>query len=148
MKKSGRDVQDESICNCLAVRQAARQITQIYERHLAPDGVTVTQYSILAKLARLGPMSIGELASLMIMDRTTLTRGLSPLERDGFINVGEGADGRTRRVELTVTGKAKQRAASASWRNAQDEFEAQFGRASAAELRSTMHRVAHLSLHG
>jgi DNA-binding MarR family transcriptional regulator len=148
VKTPGPDVQDESICNCLAVRQAARQITQIYERHLAADGVTVTQYSILAKLARLGPMSIGELATLMVMDRTTLTRGLRPLERDGLIGVGEGPDGRTRRVELTAKGKAKQRAASRRWRDAQDEFEVRFGRTSAAELRATMHRIVRLPVQG
>jgi DNA-binding MarR family transcriptional regulator len=144
VKTRGPDVQDATICNCLSVRQAARQITQIYERHLAADGVTVTQYSILAKLARLGPMSVGDLAALMVMDRTTLTRGLRPLERDGFIVVGDGPDGRTRRIELTAMGNVKQRTAFARWRDAQNEFETQFGRTSAAELRATMHRIARL----
>ena len=148
VKKPPRDSEDESICNCLAVRQAARHITQIYERHLAPDGVTAAQYSILAKLARLGPISIGELASLMVMDRTTLTRGLGPLERDGLVSVGDGPDGRTRRIELTAKGKAKQRTASARWRDAQDEFESQFGPDSAAELRATMQRLTRLPLGG
>jgi DNA-binding MarR family transcriptional regulator len=146
VKTPRASAQEESICNCLAVRQAARQITQIYDAHLAADGVTVTQYSILAKLARLGPMSIRELASLMVMDRTTLTRVLRPLERDHLIIVRDGPNGRTRRIELTAKGKAKQRSASASWREAQHEFETKFGPAPAAELRATMHRLAQLSI--
>jgi hypothetical protein len=61
-----------AICNCLALRQAARQVTQFYDRFLAPSGVRATQYSILAKLKRAGPMSINALAADMVMDRTTL----------------------------------------------------------------------------
>ena len=57
--------QDPSVCNCLAVRQAARHVTQLYDRHLAHVGLRATQYSILARLSRLGPLSINELASAM-----------------------------------------------------------------------------------
>ncbi|HWE75330.1 MAG TPA: MarR family winged helix-turn-helix transcriptional regulator, partial [Stellaceae bacterium] len=58
-------------CNCLAIRQAAHQITQLYDRHMAATGLTTSQYSILAKLSRLGPLSINALAAQMLMDRTT-----------------------------------------------------------------------------
>src|SRR5215469_16244332 len=61
-------------CNCLAVRQAARHITQFYDQFLAPSGLRTTQFSILAKLRRLGLMTINALAAEMVMDRTTLTR--------------------------------------------------------------------------
>jgi DNA-binding MarR family transcriptional regulator len=59
-------------CNCLAVRQAARHITQFYEQLLAPSGLRTTQFSILARLRRLGPMTINTLAADLVMDRTTL----------------------------------------------------------------------------
>ena len=70
-------------CTCLAVRQAARRITQFYDQHLAPMGLRTTQFSILAGLKRLGPTTINALAYELVMDRTTLGRNILPLERDG-----------------------------------------------------------------
>jgi len=63
---------EPSTCNCLALRQAARHISQIYDGHMASTGLRTTQYSILAKLKRLGPLSINELSKSMVMDRTTI----------------------------------------------------------------------------
>ena len=65
---------DRTRCNCLALRQAARQVTQLYDRHMAGEGLRANQYSILSKLSRLGPMSINTLAAQMVMDRTTMDR--------------------------------------------------------------------------
>src|SRR2546427_8226355 len=94
--------QKPEICNCLALRQAARVVTQFYDQHLAASGLRTTQYSILAKLDRLGPMTINSLAAELVMDRTTLGRNILPLERDGLIQVGQNAaDARSRDVELT-----------------------------------------------
>ena len=69
---------EEQVCNCLAIRQAARQVTQLYDRHLAAEGLRSTQYSILSKLGRLGPLSVNALAASMAMDRTTLGRAVQP----------------------------------------------------------------------
>jgi DNA-binding MarR family transcriptional regulator len=132
---------DQTACNCLAVRQAARHITQAYERHLAPEGLRASQYSILSKLNRLGPLSIGELANTMVMDRTTLGRAIRPLERDRLLVVGDGQDGRTRSVRLTTAGIAKVKSAATVWRKAQREFETAFGAREAAGLRSTLFRL-------
>src|ERR1700747_1913321 len=77
-------------CTCLAVRQAARHITQFYDQHLAPFYLRTTQFSILAKLKQLGPMTINALADGLVMDRTTLGRNILPLERDGLISVAPG----------------------------------------------------------
>src|SRR6266853_1368337 len=81
-------------CNCLALRQAARHVTQTYDAYLASVGLKATQYSILAKLNRLGPLSINELAKLMVMDRTTLVRAVRPLERDRLLAIGGDDDAR------------------------------------------------------
>ncbi|MGH8746036.1 MAG: hypothetical protein ACREUK_06050, partial [Burkholderiales bacterium] len=51
------------LCNCLALRQAARAATQLYDRHLAPAGIRTTQFSVLVNLRRLGPMTINGLAA-------------------------------------------------------------------------------------
>ena len=77
-------------CNCLAVRQAARHVTRFYDQFLAASGLRTTQFSMLAKLRRQGPMTINTLAADLVMDRTTLGRNILPLERDGLIAVEKG----------------------------------------------------------
>ena len=133
---------DQTPCNCLAIRQAARQVTQLYDRHLAAEGLRTTQYSILSKLGRLGPLSVNALAASMAMDRTTLGRAIQPLQRDRLLAVGADAnDARARVIALTAAGEARLRAATARWRAAQREFEAAFGADDAAKLRATLARV-------
>src|SRR5437764_10355749 len=111
-------------CNCLAVRQAARHVTQFYDQFLAPSGLRTTQFSILAKLRRLGPMTINALAAEMVMDRTTLGRNILPLERDGLIAVGRGSrDRRSKALQVTEAGEARFRAATTGWVQAQQQIE-------------------------
>jgi DNA-binding MarR family transcriptional regulator len=136
---------DPTTCNCLALRQAARHVSQIYDGHLASEGLRTTQYSILAKLDRLGPMSINELAKSMVMDRTTLGRAIRPLERDGLLTIGAGDDGRTRSLRLTARGEARFKAAKAKWREAQREFQIAFGARDSADLRMVLRRVVSVS---
>jgi DNA-binding MarR family transcriptional regulator len=132
---------DQTPCNNLALRQAARHVSQLYDRHMAEVGLRGTQYSILSKLARLGAMPLGRLADVMVMERTALSRAVGPLERDGLVRVGAGPDGRTRSVALTGAGEAKFKAAQAQWRRAQKEFETAFGTEQADALRSILRRV-------
>ena len=115
-------------CTCLAVRQAARHVTQFYDRHLAPVGLRTTQFSILARLRRKGPMTINTLADEMVMDRTTLGRNILPLERDGLITIAPGrTDRRSKELRLTDTGLERLQAGYQGWKNAQREFAAAFG---------------------
>ena len=130
-----------AICNCLALRQAARHATQLYDRHLAAEGLKTSQYSILAKLARLGPQSINSLAAMMVMDRTTTTRAVQPLARDKLVAIAPGEDGRTRMVRITQAGEKRAKAAAARWREAQKEFEAGYGASEAERLRVELARV-------
>src|SRR5579864_8789081 len=88
------------VCNCLALRQAARHVTQFYDQVLAAAGLRTTQFSILAKLRRLGPLSINALAKELVMDRTTLGRNILPLERDGLIAIVRAkSDRRSKELE-------------------------------------------------
>jgi DNA-binding MarR family transcriptional regulator len=132
---------DQTPCNCLALRQAARHLTQVYDRHLAQTGLRSTQYSILSKLSRLGPMPIGKLAETMVMERTALGRALRPLERDRLIAIGDGPDARTRSVRLTPKGIARFKAAAVIWQQAQTEFEGAYGSDAARDLRVSLMRV-------
>jgi DNA-binding MarR family transcriptional regulator len=130
-------------CNCLAVRQAARHITQFYDRFLAPSGLRTTQFSILAKLKRGGPMSINALAEDLVMDRTTLGRNILPLKRAGLLAVARGdADRRSKELRLTEAGAARLRAAVKGWAVAQRRFEAAFGAKRTTDLRGLLHAVA------
>ncbi len=129
-------------CNCLALRQAARHVTQIYDQLLAPSGLRATQYSILARLQRTGPMTINALAAGLVMDRTTLGRNILPLERDGLIAVGPGkSDRRSKELRLTGEGVARFHAALKAWQDAQERFEAAFGTKWAKELRALLQQV-------
>ena len=93
-------------CNCLALRQATRHVTQFYDQFISPLGLRATQYSILARLHRKGAMTINALAAELVMDRTTLGRNVLPLQRDGLIAVGPGqADRRSKELRLTRAGQ-------------------------------------------
>ena len=136
-------------CNCLALRQAARHVTQFYDQHLAPAGLRTTQFSILAKLKRLGPLTINALARELVMDRTTLGRNILPLERDGLIAIEDGAsDRRSKELHLTKAGSERLRAARKLWREAQTNFEKAFGAERAASLRSELRAVVAPKLGG
>jgi DNA-binding MarR family transcriptional regulator len=130
-------------CNCLAVRQAARHITQFYDQFLAPIGLRATQFSILSKLRRLGPLTINALADELVMDRTTLGRNILPLEREGLIDVVPGKrDRRSKELQLSDAGAARLRSAVKSWAEAQAQFETVFGAKRSKELRGLLHTVA------
>ena len=129
-------------CNCLAIRQAARHITQFYDQVLGPSGLRATQYAILSRLRRGGPMPINALANVLVMDRTTLGRNILPLERDGLIEVAPSlADRRRHELRLTEAGLARHRAAAECWNEAQKRFGEVFGDERAAALRGLLREV-------
>jgi DNA-binding MarR family transcriptional regulator len=129
-------------CNCHAVRAAARHITQAYDQFLAPAGLRTTQFSILAKLRRKGPLTINALAADMAMDRTTLGRNILPLERDGLIRIQPAAsDRRAKVLQLTKAGENRLAAALKGWAAAQARFESAYGARRAAELRGLLRAV-------
>jgi len=108
------------MCVCTAVRRADRTLSRIYDEALRPSGLVTTQYSLLSIISRApGLLTLGELAGAQAMDRTTLTRNLHPLERDGLVQVGSGRDRRTRVVSLTPHGQATLDNARPLWRSAQ-----------------------------
>jgi DNA-binding MarR family transcriptional regulator len=131
-----------SDCNCFVVRSAARHVTQLYDQFLAPVGLHVTQFSILAELKRLGPMTINALAKEMVMDRTTLGRNVQPLERDGLIKIeASSTDGRARELHLTKAGEKRLEAGRKAWTLAQARFDTRFGAKRAADFRAMLRAV-------
>ena len=129
-------------CNCYAVRAAARHVTQAYDQYLAPAGLRTTQFSILARLKRLGPLTIHTLAKDVVMDRTTLGRNILPLERDGLIRIeATASDRRAKELHLTKAGEKRLQVAHERWSEAQVRFETTFGPRRAAELRKILRAV-------
>ncbi|HEY4370815.1 MAG TPA: MarR family winged helix-turn-helix transcriptional regulator [Burkholderiales bacterium] len=129
-------------CNCLALRQAARHVTQFYDQHMAKVGLRSTQYSILSRLNRRGPMSINTLAAEMVMDRTTLGRNILPLEREGLVEIRpDENDRRSKAVLLSKAGTARWQQANKRWKAAQQEFESGFGGLRSAQMRDMLRGV-------
>ena len=129
-------------CTCIALREATRQVTQIYDQALREVGLRVTQYSLLSNLERQGGLTISELAERLFMDRTTLTRNLRPLETQGLVRLAPGADRRSRAVELTDAGRDAIAAARPLWQQAERAFRRAMGRDEAADLRRLLHQAA------
>jgi DNA-binding MarR family transcriptional regulator len=136
------DVEPE-ICNCGALRQAARRVTRLYDEALAPTGLGVNQFAILARLSRVGPSTIQDLAGLLVMDRSTLGHLLRPLEKRGLVKLDVSEqDRRSRIVALTHAGKAAVAKARPRWAAAQRRFESAFGKDAAVDLRTVLKEVA------
>jgi DNA-binding MarR family transcriptional regulator len=97
-------------CNCFAVRSALGTLDSFYDQFLAPIGLHTTQFSILAKLKRRGPLTIHALAKGMVIDRTTLGRNILPLERNGLIRIQlVASDRRAKELQLTKAGESASR---------------------------------------
>lgn len=121
-------------CTHFKLRQLARRVGQHYDRIIAAAGLKTTQYTLLSHLARLGPVRPGELAAVMGMDASTLTRNLQPLVAQGWVSVGAGDDARSRQVLLTDAGRDKRRDAQREWKAAQQALNQRLGTQRVAAL--------------
>ena len=128
-----------NLCNCFAVRQAARHVTKLYERHLAGADLSSAQFSILSLLDGAGELTMVELANALVMDRTTLLRAMKPLQRDELVKSRSGnEDPRQLVFSLSAAGERKLKQAMPLWTKAQEEFEAEIGAREAAALRRSL----------
>ena len=128
--------------DCFAIRQAARYVSQIYDRHLANVGLTITQFSLLGRLKRTGPMTMKQMSDVMRMQRTTLVRTIQPLRRNGLVSSEAlGAQGRALSIAITAAGEERFKAGREHWYAAQAEFEQRFGEQRAAALRSELFAI-------
>ena len=126
-------------CNCFAIRQAGRFISQMYERHVSQAGITAAQFTLLVAISKRPGVTMQDLADHMVMDRTTLVRALKPLQRDGYVTAAQqDANSRAVGLHLSKTGVEKQAEAGKHWLAAQKEFEDKFGRERADDLRKSL----------
>lgn len=121
------------------LHQTARAVSKIYSDEMRPSGITRSQFAILGILYHADTMALNTLAGALHMDRTTLSRNLTPLANKGLVTVKPSpADGRVREIRLTRTGKAKFRAALKLWRRAQQRVIDAFGEQNWAQLEATL----------
>ena len=130
-------------CLCLAAQRAARALARRFDEALRPTGITSGQFSLLMSLNRPEPPPIGSVASLLAMDRTTLTANLKPLERRGLITLfADDRDRRSRRIRLTDAGLATLAAALPIWKCTHAAIDDEVGEIEVAGLRSGLRSVA------
>jgi DNA-binding MarR family transcriptional regulator len=123
-----------------------RNVTQFYDDALASSGLRITQYSILNRISEHGALTMNELADLLVMDRTTLTHNLRPLQQQGLVRLEVGEDRRQRRVVLTDAGEKARLSARGLWKAAQERFDARVGADKARQLRAALHAIARTDL--
>ncbi len=144
--KPRRPAAPRADCTCGSLRKASRRISQFYDTALAPIGIKSTQFSILSEVERgsvAGPVTMCELASAMVMDRSTLGHNLRPLARDDLVVLRQARhDRRKHYVELTAKAKSLLPRARRLWRRAENRFETIFGKDPAAELRAVLLNIA------
>jgi DNA-binding MarR family transcriptional regulator len=128
-------------CTCGRLRRATRALTQLYDDLMAPSGLRVTQFSLLRTLAREGTSRMSELAGILLLDRTALSRNLDPLVERGFVAIAPGRDARTREVSLTPAGKMAVRGAETHWKRAQARVVAKLGTSKLDALIATLREI-------
>ena len=111
-------------CLCLHMQRAARAMARRFDEALRPVGLTNGQFSLMMALNRPRPPKMGDVASLLALDRTTLTANLKPLERRGLVSASfDPDDRRSRRLALTAEGASLLAKAVPLWCRAQEEAE-------------------------
>jgi DNA-binding MarR family transcriptional regulator len=118
-----------------------RAVTQLYDEALRPSGLRVTQFSILASIARVGAANLRQLEDELAIDQTTLTRSLNLLERNGVIERAPHPDGRFKATRLTLEGRRALQVARPLWAQAQDRVLRELGTKAWADARR---RLGHL----
>ena len=114
-------------CTNLKLRQLTRRVTQYYDAEVGKTGLKITQYSLLSHVVKLGPLRAVDLATVMRVSTSTLSRNLQPLVANGWIEVNAGDDARSRLISATVAGQAKRAEAQRNWRVAQEGINATLG---------------------
>jgi len=121
-------------CTNLKLRQLSREVTRHYDAYVARTGLKNTQYSLLSHVVLLGPIQPVELARRMKLDASTLTRNLQPLLVQGWVEIGPGADARSRSISATAAGRAKRTEGQRAWKQAQLALNGRLGDGRVAQL--------------
>jgi DNA-binding MarR family transcriptional regulator len=114
-------------CMCANVRRASRVLTQIYDEAMRPLGLRMTQFSILQALSLTGEKLQGDIAELLALDSTTLTRSVQLLRKRGWVKVRQGIDRRERWLSLSRSGERELARIQPAWQSAQKNLRSKLG---------------------
>jgi len=109
-------------CACATARQAARVLTQLYDSRLRDTGMEAPQFALMVTLSKQGPCSQATLGRRYALDKTTVSRNLKVLQRNGWVASTGSRDKRERVFDLTPAGRRQLAAARPEWKKAQDEL--------------------------
>ena len=109
-------------CCCFNMRKVSRAVTQFFDRYLEPLGIRSTQFTLLVELGSVSAKTLTEIAEGLVMDRTTLTRNLKPLEKQGLITSVPTSDKRAKAYTLTTSGKEILARTHPTWQQCQDRI--------------------------
>jgi DNA-binding MarR family transcriptional regulator len=132
-------------CACANLRRATRAVTRMYNQELRPEGLEITQFTILMALNLTGETTQGALGNVLAMDSTTLTRTLRLLEKHGWVLAKAGEDRRQRLLFLASAGREKLRAALPHWKRAQEHLRKALGETTWMQLGGLLNEVTRVS---
>src|SRR5882724_2900251 len=136
-------LQVRDTCMCLHVQRAARAVARRFDEALRPLGLTNGQFSLMMSLNRPQPPSMGSVAALLAMDRTTLTAALKPLERRGLVEVtADPTDRRSRLMKLTPAGRTLMSSAVPIWERTHGAVEGLLADGDPDDLRSGLRALS------
>ena len=131
-------------CSCFYLRRAARLVSRQYAETMKAAGLRSSQFSIMSIISRHGRMTITDLADAMGLERTSSSRAVRLLEKDGLISISEEQEKRRRYIELTKQGKSAYKTALPLWNKAQRQFKKQLGAEDMKTLKSLLQRTTDL----
>jgi len=144
--RDGRESRRLSPCVCSTLRMVSRAVTQLYDDILRPSGIRVTQFNILATIARSGDANLRQLEAALAIDQTTLTRSLNLLERDRMIERVPHPDGRVKAMRLTRKGRRVLDVARPLWAHAQDKVLGELGTSAWNDAQRRLARLLHVAV--
>lgn len=142
----GQDSRRLSRCVCNTLRMVTRAVTQLYDDALRPSGLRVTQFSILATIARNDEANLKQLEDALAIDQTTLTRSLNLLERDRLIERAPHPDGRIKPMRLTAKGRRALKIARPLWAQAQQKVLGEIGTNAWADAQRRLTHLLHVAV--
>jgi DNA-binding MarR family transcriptional regulator len=138
------DLTGTGSCGSFNLRRTARAVTRFYDLAFQDCGIRSTQFTILVSIAKKQPTSMGALADLLVIDRTTLTRSLRLLKKEGLVSVSERSTMRQRFLTLTPEGEQMLERSLPNWRKAQERFVQALGSEHWTNFRNELEKLAHI----
>jgi DNA-binding MarR family transcriptional regulator len=140
------DLAGTGYCGSFNFRRTARAVTRLYDLALLDSGIRSTQFTILVGIAKNQPVAIGDLACVLIIDPTTLTRSLRLLQKQGLIAISNRSAMRKRFLNLTPKGERALAHSLPSWRKIHQQFVSTVGSNQWIHLRIELERLAHIAI--